>query len=204
MLIYAPQMLVVHPSVPVNSLPQFVAYAKSNPGKITFRVLRLPHEPHMLGEMSKQAAGINIIHVPYRGAGQSVTDLVAGQVGMIFETTAILLPHVEGGRPLALAVATDTRSALLPDVPTTAESGCPTLLAWRLVGSAGADGNTGADRRQAQRRGQRHPQVEGGAGGPGTVSAEAKLGSPHDFAASIAAEAPRWAAIANQTGIKVD
>ena len=120
MLIYAPQMLVVHPSVPANSLPELVAYAKSNPGKITFGSSGYGTQPHMLGEMLKLAAGINIIHVPYRGAGQSVTDLVAGQVQMIFETTAILLPHVEGGRLRALAVATSTRSALLPDVPTTA------------------------------------------------------------------------------------
>jgi tripartite-type tricarboxylate transporter receptor subunit TctC len=129
MLIYAPQMLVVHPAVPANSLPQFVAYAKSNPGKITFGSSGYGTQPHMLGEMLKLAAGIDIIHIPYRGAGQSVTDLVAGQVQMIFETTAILLPHVEGGRLRALAVATDKRSALLPDVPTTAESGYPKLMA---------------------------------------------------------------------------
>jgi len=129
MLIYAPQMLVVHPSVPANSLPELVAYAKSNPGKITFGSSGYGTQPHMLGEMLKLAAGINIIHVPYRGAGQSVTDLVAGQVQMIFETTAILLPHVEGGRLRALAVATGTRSALLPAVPTTAESGYPKLMA---------------------------------------------------------------------------
>src|SRR5262249_48366796 len=85
--------------------------------------------PHMLGEMLKLAADINIIHVPYRGAGQSVTDLLAGQVQMIFETTAILLPHVQGGRLRALAVATEARSPLLPSVPTTAESGSPKLLA---------------------------------------------------------------------------
>src|SRR6478609_3153684 len=119
MLIYAPQMLVVHPSVPASSLPAFVAHAKSNPGKITFGSSGYGTQPHMLGEMLKLAAGIDIIHIPYRGAGQSVTDLVAGQVQMIFETTAILLPHVEGRRLRALAVATEKRSALLPDVPTT-------------------------------------------------------------------------------------
>jgi tripartite-type tricarboxylate transporter receptor subunit TctC len=204
MLIYAPQMLVVHPSVPANSLPQFVAYAKSNPGKITFGSSGYGTQPHMLGEMLKQAAGINIIHVPYRGAGQSVTDLVAGQVRMIFETTAILLPHVEGGRLRALAVATDTRSALLPDVPTTAESGYPTLLASFWSGLLAPTGTPAPIVDKLNGAVNDILKSKEAQAGLARLSAEAKLGSPHDFAAFIAAEAPRWAAIANETGIKVD
>src|SRR4030088_2754094 len=114
MVIYAPQMLVVHPSVPANSLPEFIAYAKSNPGKITFGSSGYGTQPHMLGEMLKLMADIDIVHVPYRGAGQSVTDLLAGQVQMIFETTAILLPHVEAEKLRPLVVASSTRSPLLP------------------------------------------------------------------------------------------
>src|SRR5262249_61296882 len=91
--------------VPADSFPYVVAYAKRNPGKITFGSSGYGPQPHMLGEMLKRAAHINIIHVPYRGGGQSVTDLLAGQVQMIFETTAILLPHVQGGRLRALAGA---------------------------------------------------------------------------------------------------
>jgi tripartite-type tricarboxylate transporter receptor subunit TctC len=125
MVIYAPQMVVVHPSLPATSLAELVDYAKRNPGKVTFGSSGYGTQPHMLGEMLKLAAGINIIHVPYRGAGQSVSDLLAGQVQMIFETTAILLPHVQGGRLRALAVAVDARSPLLPEVPTTAESDIP-------------------------------------------------------------------------------
>ena len=120
MLIYAPQMLVAHPSIPAQSLNEFIAYANSNPGKITFGSSGYGTQPHILGEMLKRAAGIDIVHVPYRGAGQSVTDLLAGQVQMIFETTTILLPHVEAGKLRPLAVATETRSPLLPGVPTTA------------------------------------------------------------------------------------
>src|SRR5258705_5685137 len=105
MLIYAPQMLVVHPSVPANSLPEFVAYARSNPGKITFGSSGYGTQPHMPGGMLKLMADINILPVPPRGAGKSVTDLLAGQVQMIFETTAILLPHVEAGKLRPLVVA---------------------------------------------------------------------------------------------------
>src|SRR3981189_3695068 len=129
MVIYAPQMLVVHPAVPANSPPEFLAYAKGNAGKVPFGSSGYGTQPHMLGEMLKLMADINIVHVPYRGAGQSVTDLLAGQVQMIFETTAILLPHVEGGRLRALAMATEARSPLLPNVPTAAENGYPKLLA---------------------------------------------------------------------------
>src|SRR5262249_56632284 len=111
-----------------GTLQELVAYAKRNPGKITFGSSGYGTQPHMLGEMLKLAADINIIHVPYRGAGQSVTDLLAGQVQMIFETTPILLPHVQGGRLRALAAATEARSPPLPGGPTQAGNGSPQLL----------------------------------------------------------------------------
>jgi len=204
MLIYAPQMLVVHPSVPAKTFAEFVAYAKANPGKITFGSSGYGTQPHILGEMLRHAAGIELVHIPYRGAGQSVTDLLAGQVKMIFETTAILLPHVEGGRLRPLAVATEVRSPLLPDVPTTAESGYPKILAsfWSgllapagtpapIVDKLNATVNEILKSKEAQT-------------GLARLGAEAKIGAPKDFAAFIAVETPRWAAIANETGIKVD
>jgi tripartite-type tricarboxylate transporter receptor subunit TctC len=204
MLIYAPQMLVVHPSVPAKTFAEFVAYAKANPGKITFGSSGYGTQPHILGEMLKHAAGIELVHIPYRGAGQSVTDLLAGQVQMIFETTAILLPHVEGGRLRALAVATEARSPLLPEVPTTAESGYPKILAsfWSgllapagtlapIVDKLNATVNEILKSKEAQ-------------DGLARLGAEAKIGAPKDFAAFIATETPRWAAIASETGIKVD
>ena len=204
MVIYAPQMLVVHPSVPAGTLQELVAYAKRNPGKITFGSSGYGTQPHMLGEMLKLAADINIIHVPYRGAGQSVTDLLAGQVQMIFETTAILLPHVQGGRLRALAVATEARSPLLPGVPTPAESGYPKLLAsfWSgLLAPAGTPSPIVEKLNAAINEILRSKDAQAGFA---RLGAEAKIGSPQDFAAFIAAEAPRWTAIANETGIKVD
>jgi tripartite-type tricarboxylate transporter receptor subunit TctC len=204
MVIYAPQMVVVHPSLPATSLAELVDYAKRNPGKVTFGSSGYGTQPHMLGEMLKLAAGINIIHVPYRGAGQSVSDLLAGQVQMIFETTAILLPHVQGGRLRALAVAVATRSPLLPDVPTTAESGYPKLIAsfWSgLLAPAGTPAPIVAKLNAAVNDILKSKEAQTGLE---RLSAEAKIGSPRDFAAFIAAETPRWAAIASETGIKVD
>jgi tripartite-type tricarboxylate transporter receptor subunit TctC len=204
MVIYAPQMLVVHPSVPARTLPEFIAYAKSNPGKITFGSSGFGTQPHMLGDMLKLMADINIVHVPYRGAGQSVTDLLAGQVQMIFETTAILLPHVEGGRLRALAVCTEARSPLLPSVPTTAESGYPKILAsfWSgLLAPAGTPTEIVGKLNGAVNEILKSKEAQAGLA---RVGAEAKIGSPQDFAAFIGAEAPRWADIANATGIKVE
>jgi tripartite-type tricarboxylate transporter receptor subunit TctC len=204
MVIYAPQMLVVHPSVPARSLPEFIAYAKSNPGKITFGSSGYGTQPHMLGEMLKLMAGIDIVHVPYRGAGQSVTDLLAGQVQMIFETTAILLPHVQGGRLRALAVAVEVRSPFLPDVPTTAELGYPKILASFWSGLLAPTGTPPAIIEKLNLAANdilRSPEAQTGLA---RLNAEARIGSPQDFAAFIASEASRWAGIANATGIKVD
>jgi tripartite-type tricarboxylate transporter receptor subunit TctC len=204
MVIYAPQMLVVHPSVPASSIQELVAHAKANPGKISFASSGFGTQPHMLGEMLKLMADINIQHVPYRGAGQSVTDLIAGQVQMIFETTAILLPHVQGGRVRALAVATEARSPSLPGVPTTAETGYAKLNAsfWSgLLAPAGTPPavieklNTAVNEILKSKEAQE---------GLARLGAEARIGTPQDFAAFIGKEAPRWAAIANETGIKVD
>ena len=204
MVIYAPQMLAVHPSLPVSSLPELVAYAKSNPGKITFGSSGYGTQPHMLGEMLKLMAGINIIHVPYRGAGRSVTDVLAGQVQMIFETTAILLPHIEAGKLRPLAMAAEVRSPLLPEVPTTIESGYPKLIAsfWSgLLAPAGTPVSIVDKLNGAVNEILRSKEAQTGLA---RLSAEARIGSPQDFAAFIAAEATRWAAIAAETGIKVD
>ena len=204
MVIYAPQMLAVHPSMPVNSLPELIAYAKSNPGKVAFGSSGHGTQPHLLGEMLKVMAGVDIVHVPYRGAGRSVTDVVAGQVQMIFETTAILLPHIQSGKLRALAVAAEARSPLLPGVPTTAENGYPKLTAsfWSgVLAPAGTPAAIVAKHNGAINEILKSKEAQDGLA---RLSAEARIGSPQDFAAFIASETPRWAAIANETGVKVD
>jgi len=204
MVIYAPQMLVVHPALPARSVAELVTYAKSNPGKVTFGSSGYGTQPHILGEMLKLAAGINIVHVPYRGAGQSVTDLLAGQVQMIFETTAILLPNIEGGRLRALAVATEARSPLLPDVPTTGESGYPKIIASFWSGLLAPAGTPAAIVEKLNATANEILQSKEAQAGLARLGAEARIGAPRDFAAFIAVETPRWAAITNETGIKVE
>ena len=128
-------MLAVHPSVPANSLREFVAYAKSNPGKVNFSSPGYGTQPHLLGEMFKITAGINLIHIPYKGAAAAITDLLSGQVQMEFENIPLLLPHVEAGKLKALAIADQKRLEQLPNVPTTTEAGLPKLQAtfWSAI-----------------------------------------------------------------------
>jgi tripartite-type tricarboxylate transporter receptor subunit TctC len=204
MTLMAPQMLVVHPSVNAKSMPELVAYAKARPGEIKFASSGYGTQPHILGEMLRLAAGIDIAHVPYRGAGQSVTDVVAGQVPMIFESTTVLLPHVQGGKLRPLAICTEARSKLLPDVPTTAETGYPTLLASFWSGFLAPAGTPQAIVERLNAAINDVLRSSEAQAGLARLSAEAKIGTPQDFARFIATETPRWAEIAKATNIHVD
>jgi tripartite-type tricarboxylate transporter receptor subunit TctC len=131
-----PLAVTVHPSVPVKTLPELVDYAKKNPGKLSFASAGPGSASHLLGEMLKSLAGINIVHVPYKGAGQAVQDLVAGRVHILFDGVAVK-PYLQDGRLRALATTGPQRWSALPDTPTTAEAGYPKL---RTVGWFGIMG----------------------------------------------------------------
>jgi tripartite-type tricarboxylate transporter receptor subunit TctC len=117
------QVLVVHPSVPVRNIQELIALARARPGRLTFGSGGKGTPAHASGEIFKVAANVNIVHVPYKGTIQSVTDLVAGQIDMVFSDMVPAVPQIKAGRLRALAVTSDKRSEALPDVPTTAESG---------------------------------------------------------------------------------
>jgi tripartite-type tricarboxylate transporter receptor subunit TctC len=116
-------ILVVHPSVPAKSVKELVAYTKANPGKTNFSSGGIGTLPHLIGEYFKAHAGIDVVHVPYRGGGPSIQDVVAGNIQYTFEGISVLLPLIQDGRLRALAVTSPKRSALLPDIPTMIESG---------------------------------------------------------------------------------
>ncbi len=116
-----PGVLVTHPSVSAKSVPELIAYVKSNPGKITVASAGIGSAPHMYWELFRSVTGVNMVHVPYRGGGPAVTDLIAGQVLTYFGTMAATLEHIKAGRLRALAVTTATRTTVLPDTPTLAE-----------------------------------------------------------------------------------
>jgi tripartite-type tricarboxylate transporter receptor subunit TctC len=120
-LIRSPLVLEVHPSVPVKTVPEFIAYAKANPHKITMASFGTGSTSHVAGELFKMMAGVDLLHVPYRGSGPMLTDLVGGQVQMAFDNLPASIEHIRAGRLRALAVATAMRSEVLPNIPTVAD-----------------------------------------------------------------------------------
>jgi tripartite-type tricarboxylate transporter receptor subunit TctC len=117
------QVLVVHPSVPAKSFKELIALARAKPGRLTYGSGGNGTPAHVAGEIFKAAAGVNVVHVPYKGTIQSVIDLVAGQIDMVFSDMVPAVPQIKAGRLRALAVTSEQRSQALPDVPTTVESG---------------------------------------------------------------------------------
>ena len=135
-------MLVVHPSLPVKSVPELAALAKAKPGQIYYGSAGSGTVPHLSGELFKSAAGIDLVHVPYRGGALSIADVIGGNVQMTFEASSPLLPQIRDGRLRALTVLSRARLPDLPDVPTALESGYPDLVVttWTgLFAPAGTD-----------------------------------------------------------------
>lgn len=120
-----PNVQVVNPSVPANSTKELIAYAKANPGKLTYGSAGMGTAHHLIGEQFNLQAGVNILHVPYKGSSPAVADLIGGQVLIMYDTVASCLPHIKSGKLRPLAVATAKRSSALPDVPTIAEAALP-------------------------------------------------------------------------------
>jgi tripartite-type tricarboxylate transporter receptor subunit TctC len=135
------QMIVaVSSRLPVNSVAELIAYAKANPGTVNYGSSGPGGISHLAAELFRSAAGIDIVHVPYRGAAPAVQDLLAGQVQLVVLDVSVLLPHIRSGNIKALAATSKTRSALLPDVPTTTEVGLPTVLSDNWYGLAAPAG----------------------------------------------------------------
>jgi len=121
----APFVMVVHPSVKATDIASFLALAKSQPGTLSFGSAGVGSGPHLAGEQLRQQAGVDVLHVPYRGGGTVITDLLGGQVQFGFATVPTMLEHIKGGKLRALAVTSPQRVSQLPDVPTFAEAGLP-------------------------------------------------------------------------------
>ena len=125
----------VHPNVPAKTLAELVAYAKKNPGKLSFASSGNGSSYHLAGEMFKSVAGVDMLHVPYKGSGQARTDLLGGRVDVMFDLTSGLAPHFQAGKLRGLATTAEKRSVLTPDIPTTTEAGLPAyrVEAWTAV-----------------------------------------------------------------------
>ena len=160
-----PGALVVNAGVPVNTIDELVAYAKANPGKLNYGS-SIGISPHFVVELFKRAAGVDIVHVPYRGGGPMVTDLVAGQVQMTVNGKSVLLPHIQSGKLKALAVTGDKRWPELPGVPTFVETGYLKDNYDFRVRNRRSDGHAAADHRAVEQIDQRRVEESGCAGWP--------------------------------------
>jgi tripartite-type tricarboxylate transporter receptor subunit TctC len=194
-------ILVVHPAVPVKSVAELVAYAKDNPGKVNFSSGGIGVLPHLIGEWFKSRAGIDIVHVPYRGGGPSINDLVGGQVQMTFEGTSVLLPLIESGKLRALAVTSAKRLPQLPDVPTMTESGFPGFVSTSWTGLLAPAHTPRAviDKLNAQiNEGLQTPELKAALA---KVSNEPVGGTPQDFANMIKGDIDKWAPVVQALGL---
>jgi tripartite-type tricarboxylate transporter receptor subunit TctC len=197
-------VLVVHPSVPVKTVPELIAYAKANPGKLSYGSAGSGSLPHLGMELFKAQTGTDVVHVPYKGGGPMVTDLLGGSIQLVIADQANLMPHVTAGKLRALAVATPKRSANAPDLPTIGESGVPgyEATAWQgLVGPPGLPADVVKRLNEAFNSVQALPAVREKLLGGGL---DPIGGTPDEFGRFIRAEIAKWSKIAKDVGAKAE
>jgi tripartite-type tricarboxylate transporter receptor subunit TctC len=200
-LIHVPNVLVVNPSLPANTVPEFIAYAKANPGKLNFASVGNGTMPHVSGELFNMMAGVDMVNVQYHGAPAALTDLLAGRVQVYFASTIVSIEHIRAGKLRALAVTTAKRSEALPDIPTVGDflPGYESTL-WFGVG---APKNTPAEIIDKLNK-----EINAGLADPKIKAAVADMGgtvltgSPADFGKLIADETEKWAKVVKFAGIK--
>jgi tripartite-type tricarboxylate transporter receptor subunit TctC len=199
-----PYVVAVNPSVPAKTLQELVALAKREPGKLSYASSGTGAHVHVATEYFLYTAGINIVHVPYKGTGPALNDTIGGSVQLIFGSVATALQHVKSGRLRALAVTTSKRIAAAPDVPTVAESGYPSyeVTNWHgLVGPKGLPKEIVQRLNREVNEAVKSKEVEKVLAGDGLEPAG---GSPEDLAGIMKAEVARWAQVVKRAGIKVE
>jgi tripartite-type tricarboxylate transporter receptor subunit TctC len=198
-----PLVMEVNPAVPVKTVPEFISYAKANPGKLNMASAGIGNSTHMAGELFQMMTGVHMIHVPYRGSAPAVTDLIAGQVQVMFDLMASSIEQIKAGKLRALGVTTATRSAVLPDIPTVGDF---------VPGyEASAVGGIGAPRGiSAEIVDKLNAEIEAALADPKMRSRYSVLGvapepgSPADFRRLIAAETEKWAKVIKFANIKAE
>jgi tripartite-type tricarboxylate transporter receptor subunit TctC len=192
----------VNPSVPAKTFPEFIAYAKANPGKLNMASYGIGSVPHLAGELFKLMAGVDMVHVPYRGSTPALTDLLGGQVQVMFDSTPSSLPHIRSGKLRPLAVTTPTRLDVLPDIPTVGDF-VPGYEASAWLGFC-APGNTPAVVVDRLNR-----EINLAIADPTIKARLIDLGarmlppsSPADFGKVIVADTEKWATVIRRANIK--
>jgi tripartite-type tricarboxylate transporter receptor subunit TctC len=202
-LIRFPNIMEVNPSVPVKTVPEFIAYAKANPGKINYASSGNGSTIHMSAELFKMMAGVDMVHVPYRGGAPALTDMLGGQVQVMFDNLPTSLEHVTSGRLRPLGITSATRAALLPDVPTVADA-VPGYesSAWYGVGAPRSTPVEIIDRLNNEINAiLAEPKVKTRVAEMGATEV---AGSPADFGKLIAEETEKWGKVVKFSGAKAD
>jgi len=200
----APQILAVHPSVPASDLRGFIDYARANPDKLAYGSVGAGSASHLTMELLKSQAKISLVHVPYKGFPPVVTDLLSGQIQATFAIVPAVLPQIRAGKLKALAVTSEKRTSLAPDIPTVAEQGLPQFdaTAWRgLLSPAGIPPEVLKNISSLTRTSMQSPDVRELLGKQGF---EVVGSSPEEFAAFIRAESAKWGAVVKATGAKAE
>ncbi len=199
-----PNILVVNPGVPVSSVKELIALAKAKPGALNYASSGSGAAAHLAGELFKAMTGVQMVHIPYKGAQPALTDLIAGQAQLMFATSASVIPYIKAGRLRALAVTTAQRSATVPELPTLSEAGVPGFeaITWHgVVVPAATPGllveRLNADIVKVLHMRDLRERLE-------SLGAELAIGTPQDFAEYIAREIPKWAKVVKDSGARAE
>jgi len=199
-----PNVLVVNPAVPANSVAELIAYAKANPGKLNFASSGNGTSIHLSGELFKFMAGVQMTHVPYKGSAPALQDLIGGQVQLMFDNLPPSLPQIKAGKLRALAVTSLARAPALPDVPTMAEAGLPGYEASSWFGVLAPAGTPPAIVTKLNAEIAKWLATPEAKEKLSKQGANAAGGTPEDFAKHIAAETAKWAKVVKDSGAKID
>ena len=200
-IIRVPMIILLHPAVPVKTVPELIAYAKANPGKVNMASAGNGSAPHMAGELFKMMAGVNMVHVPYRGQGPALTDLLGGEVQVLFATAPGTTDYVATGKLRALAVTTAMRAQVLPDVPPVGDF-VPGYETSQWYGMC-APGKT-----PVEIIGKLNKEINAGIADAGmkarlaAIGGEPLPGTPAEFGRLIAEETEKWAKVVQAAGLK--
>jgi tripartite-type tricarboxylate transporter receptor subunit TctC len=203
-MVDSPLLVVVHPSLPASSVKDLVAIAKSRPGELSYASGGIGGSAHLATELFRAAAKVTLVHVPYKGTGPALNDLIAGHVPVCFCTLPSTLPHAKSGRLRALAVTTSKRSAAAPAIPTVSESGVAGYEMSQWYGMLSPAGTSPAIVNKLNgeiRKAMKQPQVRAQLLAAGADPVES---SPQDFAAFFSAEIARWTRVVQTAGIRAE
>jgi tripartite-type tricarboxylate transporter receptor subunit TctC len=199
-----PNILVVHPSLPVKSVKELIAFAKAHPGQLNYASSGSGAAAHLAAELFKSMAGVSMVHIPYKGASPALVDMLAGQCQVMFATALSVQPYLQSNRLRPLAVSTAKRARIMPALPTVAEAGVPGFEAttWHGVVATGGTPAAVINKLNAEiNKVLKQPEVNTSLTRQG---AEVIGGTPQDFAAYIKSEIPKWAKVVRDSGARPD